>query len=44
VGSANISNIETGSTRGIAIELIQLRDALGFDPKAALGRIAKVRD
>ena len=39
-----ISDIEIGDKRVTAIELIQLGEALGFDPTEALGRIAKVRD
>lgn len=37
-----ISDIETGAKRVTAIELIQLGKALGFNPGAALNRIAKV--
>jgi transcriptional regulator with XRE-family HTH domain len=39
-----ISDIETGAKRVSAIELIQLGDALDFDPRDAIGRIAKIRD
>jgi transcriptional regulator with XRE-family HTH domain len=39
-----ISDIEIGDKRVTAIELIQLGEALGFNPGAALNRIAKVRD
>ncbi len=39
-----ISDIETGAKRVSAIELIQLAEALGFDPKDAIGHVAKVRD
>jgi transcriptional regulator with XRE-family HTH domain len=39
-----ISDIEIGDKRVTAIELIQLGEALGFDPKEAIERIAKVRD
>lgn len=39
-----VSDIETGSKRVTAIELIQLGEALGFDPAAAIRRIAKVTD
>jgi transcriptional regulator with XRE-family HTH domain len=37
-----ISDIETGSKRVTAIELIHLGQAIGFDPAAAIRRIAKV--
>jgi plasmid maintenance system antidote protein VapI len=37
-----ISDIETGPKRVTAIELIQLGKALGFNPGAALNRIAEV--
>jgi transcriptional regulator with XRE-family HTH domain len=37
-----ISDIETGTKRVSALELIQLGDALGFDAPSALRRIAKV--
>jgi transcriptional regulator with XRE-family HTH domain len=40
----SISDIETGGRRVTAIELIQLGEALSFNPGAALNRIAKVRD
>jgi transcriptional regulator with XRE-family HTH domain len=39
-----VSHIETGAKRVTAIELIQLGEALQFDPAAAIRRIAKVRD
>jgi transcriptional regulator with XRE-family HTH domain len=39
-----VSDIEIGDKRVTAIELIELSEALGFDPKEAIGRIAKVRD
>jgi transcriptional regulator with XRE-family HTH domain len=39
-----ISDIEIGTRRVSAIELIQLGDALDFDPAAAIRRIARVRD
>jgi transcriptional regulator with XRE-family HTH domain len=39
-----ISDIETGTKRVTAIELIQLAEALGFDAPAALRRIVKVRE
>ena len=39
-----VSNIEAGSKRVTAIELIELSEALGFDPAAAIRRIAKVKD
>jgi transcriptional regulator with XRE-family HTH domain len=39
-----VSDIEIGTRRVSAIELIQIGEALGFDPMKALGRIAKVRD
>lgn len=37
-----VSHIETGAKRVTAIELIQLGQALGFNPGAILNRIAKV--
>jgi transcriptional regulator with XRE-family HTH domain len=37
-----ISDIEIGSKRVSAIELIQLGQALGFDPRDAIDRIAKL--
>ena len=39
-----ISDIETGSKRVTAIELIELGKALQFDPAAAIRRIARIRD
>jgi transcriptional regulator with XRE-family HTH domain len=39
-----VSNIEAGSKRVTAIELIELSEALGFDPAAAIRRIAKVKE
>jgi transcriptional regulator with XRE-family HTH domain len=39
-----ISDIETGTRRVTALEMIALGQALGFDPAAALRRIAKVPD
>jgi transcriptional regulator with XRE-family HTH domain len=39
-----VSDIETGGRKVSAIELIQLGEVLGFDPAAAIRRIAKVRD
>jgi transcriptional regulator with XRE-family HTH domain len=39
-----ISDIETGSKRVTAIELIELGKALQFDPAAALRRIAKIEE
>ena len=39
-----VSNIEAGSKRVTAIELIELSAALGFDPAAAIRRIAKVKE
>jgi transcriptional regulator with XRE-family HTH domain len=39
-----ISDIEIGDKRVTAIELIQLGEALGFDPKEAIERIAKIHD
>jgi hypothetical protein len=39
-----ISDIEIGTKRVTALELIELGEALGFDAPAALRRIAKVRD
>ena len=39
-----ISDIEIGDKRVTAIELIELGEALGFDPMEALGRIAKVHN
>ena len=39
-----ISDIEIGDKRVTAIELIQLGQALDFNPGAALNRIAKIRD
>ena len=39
-----ISDIEIGTRRVSAIELIQLGDALDFDPAAAIRRIARIRD
>jgi transcriptional regulator with XRE-family HTH domain len=39
-----ISDIEIGDKRVTAIELIQLGEALGFDPRDAIDRIAKIRD
>jgi transcriptional regulator with XRE-family HTH domain len=38
-----VSNIEAGSKRVTAIELIELSEALGFDPAAAIRRIAKIK-
>jgi transcriptional regulator with XRE-family HTH domain len=40
----SISDIETGGRRVTAIELIQLGQALGFDPGTVIRRIAKVPD
>jgi len=37
-----ISDIETGTKRVTAIELIELGEALDFDPAAAVRRVAKV--
>jgi transcriptional regulator with XRE-family HTH domain len=37
-----VSDIEIGTKRVTALELIQLGQALGFDPAAAIRRIAKV--
>jgi transcriptional regulator with XRE-family HTH domain len=37
-----ISDIEIGTKRVTALELIALGQALGFDPAAAIRRIAKV--
>jgi transcriptional regulator with XRE-family HTH domain len=37
-----VSDIEIGSKRVTAIELIQLGEALGFDPRDAIDRIAKL--
>jgi transcriptional regulator with XRE-family HTH domain len=37
-----ISDIEIGTKRVSALELIALGEALGFDPAAAIRRIAKV--
>ena len=39
-----ISDIEIGTRRVSEIELIQLGDALDFDPAAAIRRIARIRD
>jgi transcriptional regulator with XRE-family HTH domain len=39
-----VSHIETGSKRVTVIELIELSEALGFDLKEAIGRIAKISD
>lgn len=39
-----VSDIEIGTKRVTAIELIQLGEALKFDPAAAIRRIAKVHD
>jgi transcriptional regulator with XRE-family HTH domain len=39
-----VSDIEIGDKRVTAIEPIQLGEALGFDPRDAIDRIAKVRD
>ncbi len=39
-----ISDVETGAKRVTTIELIQLGEALQFDPAATIRRIAKVRD
>jgi transcriptional regulator with XRE-family HTH domain len=39
-----VSDIEIGTRRVSAIELIQLGDALGFDSAAALRRVAKVQE
>lgn len=38
-----ISDIEIGDKRVTAIELIELGEALGFNPRDAIDRIAKVR-
>jgi transcriptional regulator with XRE-family HTH domain len=38
----SISDIETGAKRVTAIELLELGEALGFNPGAALNRIGKV--
>jgi transcriptional regulator with XRE-family HTH domain len=37
-----VSDIEIGTKRVTALELIQLGEALGFNPGVALNRIAKV--
>jgi transcriptional regulator with XRE-family HTH domain len=42
VDQKTISDIETGTKRVTALELIALAQALGFDAPAALRRIAKV--
>jgi transcriptional regulator with XRE-family HTH domain len=39
-----VSDIEIGTRRVSAIELIELGEALGFDAPAALRKIAKVRN
>jgi transcriptional regulator with XRE-family HTH domain len=39
-----ISEIETGQRRVSVVELIAIAEALGFDPKAAVGRVAKVAE
>ncbi len=39
-----ISNIERGQHRVTLIEIIELGEALGFDPAAVVRRIAEVRD
>jgi transcriptional regulator with XRE-family HTH domain len=39
-----ISEIETGQRRVSVVEFIAIAEALGFDPKAAVGRIAKVAE
>jgi transcriptional regulator with XRE-family HTH domain len=39
-----ISDIETGAKRISVIELVQIAEALGFDPRTAIDRVAKIRD
>jgi transcriptional regulator with XRE-family HTH domain len=39
-----VSKIELGSKRVTVVELIELARALGFDPAAAIRRIAKIKD
>jgi transcriptional regulator with XRE-family HTH domain len=38
-----ISQIETGSHRVTVVELLELAAAIGFDPMAALRRVAKAK-
>jgi HTH-type transcriptional regulator/antitoxin HipB len=38
-----ISRIETGQHRVTAVDLIEIAEALDFDPMAALRRVAKVK-
>jgi transcriptional regulator with XRE-family HTH domain len=44
VDQKTISDIETGTKRVSALELIAIAQAIGFDPAAAIRRVAKVPD
>jgi transcriptional regulator with XRE-family HTH domain len=39
-----ISRVETGVHRVTVVELLELAEAMGFDPMAALRRVAKAKD
>ncbi len=41
VSQRTISKIETGEKRVTVVELIELGEALGFDPRAAVARVMK---